>query len=61
MSKMGQKFEDNLNSAKYDLYNVVKSILSKQDIENGRVVCRTVPSSEDIIDMAKIIVKVEEL
>ena len=27
MSKMGQKFEDNLNSAKYDLYEACKNAL----------------------------------
>ena len=27
MSKMGQKFEDNLNSAKYDLYKACKNAL----------------------------------
>ena len=31
MSKMGQKFEDNLNSAKYDLYKALKNIVARHE------------------------------
>ena len=62
MSKMGQKFEDNLDSAKYEIYEALKELLKWAELsytdDTGEWADENDPA---IIQAKQAIAKVEEL